>query len=133
MRPFRPRIRLRTMLVLVVIAGLLSWAGVRIVPWARQMWAVSAEHGSTADFLASNQRLDLRFADGLDEQARKTLEAAPSDDPAAKEKAERERREAEFYRREMRPYHAELERIYRRGASRPWEPLRPFPDAPTFR
>ena len=126
----RLRLRLKTLLVLVAIAGALCWAAIRLVPWSRQMWAKSAEYREMADFVRGNQRLDLKFAGQLEAQAIALEREARPGDAASLERAGRARREAAYYRREMVGYHAGLERCYRRGAARPWEALPPFPEIP---
>lgn len=129
MRRIRFRIGLRTALILIVIAALLSWVGVRIVPWAWQMRARSAEYREMADFVRSHPRMDLQVAEASEIKARKILERATPEDKALQEQADRELRWAAYHRK-MAKYHAALERWYRRGAARPWESLPPMPEAP---
>lgn len=129
MRRIRFRIGLRTALILVVIAGVLSWAGVRVVPWARRMWARSAESRDMANFVRGHPRIDLQIAEESEGKAREMLRRARPEDKALREQADRELRWAAYHRK-MAVYHAELERWYRRGASRPWETPPPMPEAP---
>ncbi|MHC5537956.1 hypothetical protein ACYOEI_06960 [Singulisphaera rosea] len=129
MRRIRFRIGLRTALILIMIAAFLSWVGVRIVPWAWQMWARSVEYREMADFVQSQPRMDLRIADESEGKARKIQERAGPEDKVLQEQAGRERRWAAYHRK-MSAYHAALERWYRRGAARPWEALPPMPEAP---
>jgi hypothetical protein len=129
MRRIRFRIGLRTALILVVIAGVLSWVGVRVVPWARQMWARSTEYREMATFVSSHPRIDLKIAGQSEEKARAILQGAAPEDRASREQADRELRNAAYHRK-LAVYHAELERWYGRGAARPWETLPPMPEAP---
>jgi hypothetical protein len=128
MRSFR--LRLRAMLWLVAIAGVLSWGGIRVVPWARLMMAKSAEYREMADFLHSNQRLDLRTAERLEQEAEALKGRAALEKGDLMNQAEQRMRDAAYHRTRMVPYHAELEECYRQGASRPWNPLPKFPEVP---
>jgi hypothetical protein len=129
MRRPRLKFRLRTLIVLVAVAGLLSWGGARIVPWARQMWKLSTDYRDQADFLRSNQGLDLRIAAQLEEKARANSQRTGPEGEVLRMRAEKDLREADYLRR-MAPYHASLERLYRRRATHPWEPLPDLPEAP---
>ncbi len=128
-RKRRLRFRLRTMIVLVAVAGLLCWGGVRIVPWAWRMRKLSTDYREQADFLRSNQRLDLKIAAQFEAKAWANSQQTGPKGEASRKQAESDLREADYLRR-MAPYHAALERLYRRGAARPWEPLPVFPEAP---
>lgn len=129
MRQGRFRIGLRMALILVVIAALLSWVGVRVVPRALKMRRMSAEYGAMADFVRNQPRMDLQVAEASEAKARKILEGAKPEDTAAQQQGAIELAWAAHHRK-MAEYHAALERWYRRAAARPWETPPPMPEAP---
>ncbi|MHC5538536.1 hypothetical protein ACYOEI_09935 [Singulisphaera rosea] len=129
MRQIRFRIGLRTVMILVMFSALLSWVGVRVVPWALQMRERSAIYGALADALRNQPQIDLQIADEVEARARKFLEWAKPEDTAAQQQGAIELAWAAHYRK-MAEYHAALERWYRRAAARPWETIPPMPEEP---
>jgi hypothetical protein len=124
MGEFRWQFRLRSMLVLVVIAALLMSAG--LWGWKmRQRWVTNLQWKS---FYQANAASHANLGSAASKFAHDMtihLESYHVQDPSDKPFIENIREEIEYRLKEAK-LHARRQRIYERAATHPWDPVLPW-------
>jgi hypothetical protein len=139
-----PRFRLRTLLIVVAVAALLTEGGfwiARVKGHADLRWETASLYDAMAGNYRRDERLFLRsavaYAEGAERYARMSEEARDGDrasrwreqSASLRKSMSRSRADAALCSRRAGHYE-QLARKYRRLAARPWLPLEPDPPEP---